>query len=501
MTINETVYAIDQAVVDFVEIGIVNGETDATDRIVLRNLLLAMIGKEDLDTQLEQSNTLPDRLDLLDILVDWAVANGKTADYQYERETLEAQIMSLITPMPSVINKHFWGVYAENPEAATDYFYQLSQNNDYIKTRSIAKNIAFQHRTNYGELEITINLSKPEKDPKQIALAKNAPASAYPACQLCMENEGYAGRIDHPARANHRIVRMPLNGEKWGLQYSPYAYYEEHCIFLAEEHKPMKLDKHTFDKLLGIITQFPHYFVGSNADLPIVGGSILSHDHYQGGRHTFAMAEAPVERQFELPQFTSIQAGIVKWPMSVIRLSGKDQTELAEAATFILDAWRGYSDEAADIFAATEGTPHNTITPIARMKDGFFELDLVLRNNRTSAEFPDGIFHPHPDVQNIKKENIGLIEVMGLAILPPRLKDELETIEDYLNGEAAEVAPYHQEWVAGLVVEKERTCADAAYVVQEAVGEAFLRVLEDAGVFKRTTEGQQAFRRFVAQLR
>ena len=501
MTINETVYAIDQAVVDFVEIGIVNGETDATDRIVLRNLLLAMIGKEDLDTQLEQSNTLPDRLDLLDILVDWAVANGKTADYQYERETLEAQIMSLITPMPSVINKHFWGVYAENPEAATDYFYQLSQNNDYIKTRSIAKNIAFQHRTNYGELEITINLSKPEKDPKQIALAKNAPASAYPACQLCMENEGYAGRIDHPARANHRIVRMPLNGEKWGLQYSPYAYYEEHCIFLAEEHKPMKLDKHTFDKLLGIITQFPHYFVGSNADLPIVGGSILSHDHYQGGRHTFAMAEAPVERQFELPQFTSIQAGIVKWPMSVIRLSGKDQTELAEAATFILDAWRGYSDEAADIFAATEGTPHNTITPIARMKDGFFELDLVLRNNRTSVEFPDGIFHPHPDVQNIKKENIGLIEVMGLAILPPRLKDELETIEDYLNGEAAEVAPYHQEWVAGLVVEKERTCADAAYVVQEAVGEAFLRVLEDAGVFKRTTEGQQAFRRFVAQLR
>ena len=501
MTINETVYAIDQAVVDFVEIGIVNGETDATDRIVLRNLLLAMIGKEDLDTQLEQSNTLPDRLDLLDILVDWAVANGKIADYQYERETLEAQIMSLITPMPSVINKHFWGVYAENPEAATDYFYQLSQNNDYIKTRSIAKNIAFQHRTNYGELEITINLSKPEKDPKQIALAKNAPASAYPACQLCMENEGYAGRIDHPARANHRIVRMPLNGEKWGLQYSPYAYYEEHCIFLAEEHKPMKLDKHTFDKLLGIITQFPHYFVGSNADLPIVGGSILSHDHYQGGRHTFAMAEAPVERQFELPQFTSIQAGIVKWPMSVIRLSGKDQTELAEAATFILDAWRGYSDEAADILAATEGTPHNTITPIARMKDGFFELDLVLRNNRTSAEFPDGIFHPHPDVQNIKKENIGLIEVMGLAILPPRLKDELETIEDYLNGEAAEVAPYHQEWVAGLVAEKERTCADAAYVVQEAVGEAFLRVLEDAGVFKRTPEGQQAFRRFVAQLR
>lgn len=501
MTINETAYMIDQAVVDFVETGIANGETEAMDRIAQRNLLLAMIGKEDLDTKLEPSQILPERLDLLDRLVDWAVANGKIADYQYARETLEAQIMSLITPMPSVINKHFWAVYAENPEAATDYFYELSQNNDYIKTRSIAKNIAFQHRTDYGELEITINLSKPEKDPKQIALAKNVPASAYPACQLCMENEGYAGRIDHPARANHRIVRMPLNGEKWGLQYSPYAYYEEHCIFLAEEHKPMKLDKHTFEKLLGIITQFPHYFVGSNADLPIVGGSILSHDHYQGGRHTFAMAEAPVEQPFEMDRFASVQAGIVKWPMSVIRLAGKDVHELAEAASFILDAWRGYSDEDADILHVTEGTPHNTITPIARMKDGLFELDLVLRNNRTSPEFPDGIFHPHPDVQNIKKENIGLIEVMGLAILPPRLKDELSEIEQYLNGETAEIAAYHQEWVTGLVDEKGRTGADAAEVVQDAVSEAFLRVLEDAGVFKRTPEGQQAFGRFVEQLR
>jgi len=500
MTINETVYAIDQAVVDFVETGIANGETDATDRIVLRNLLLALIGKEDLDTQLAPSQALPDRLDLLDRLVDWAAANGELADYQYARETLEAQIMSLITPLPSVINKRFWELYETNPETATDYFYELSQNNDYIKTRSIAKNIAFAHRTDYGDLEITINLSKPEKDPKQIALAKHAPASAYPACQLCMENEGYAGRIDHPARANHRIVRMSLNGEKWGLQYSPYAYYEEHCIFLSEEHTPMKLNKHTFGKLLGIITQFPHYFVGSNADLPIVGGSILSHDHYQGGRHTFAMAEAPIELPFAMEQFPSVQAGIVKWPMSVIRLAGKDAEELAEAAEFILDAWRGYSDEAADILAATDGTPHNTITPIARMRDSLFELDLVLRNNRTSTEFPDGIFHPHPDVQNVKKENIGLIEVMGLAILPPRLKDELIAIENHLNGEPAEIAAYHQDWVAGLAEMKKRSGAAAADVVQEAVGAAFLRVLEDAGVFKRTPEGQQAFRRFVGQL-
>lgn len=500
MTINETVYAIDQAVVDFVETGIANGETDATDRIVLRNLLLALIGKEDLDTQLAPSQALPDRLDLLDRLVDWAAANGEIADYQYARETLEAQIMSLITPLPSVINKRFWELYETNPETATDYFYELSQNNDYIKTRSIAKNIAFAHRTDYGDLEITINLSKPEKDPKQIALAKHAPASAYPACQLCMENEGYAGRIDHPARANHRIVRMSLNGEKWGLQYSPYAYYEEHCIFLSEEHTPMKLNKHTFGKLLGIITQFPHYFVGSNADLPIVGGSILSHDHYQGGRHTFAMAEAPIELPFAMEQFPSVQAGIVKWPMSVIRLAGKDAEELAEAAEFILDAWRGYSDEAADILAATDGTPHNTITPIARMRGGLFELDLVLRNNRTSTEFPDGIFHPHPDVQNIKKENIGLIEVMGLAILPPRLKDELIAIENHLNGETAEIAAYHKEWVAGLAETKDRSGADAADVVQQAVGAAFLRVLEDAGVFKRTPEGQQAFHRFVGQL-
>jgi len=494
-------WTIDQTVIDFIEKGIQCGDSDKLDRIVLRNQLLLLIGKEDLDMHLIPTTPLPDRLVLLDTLVDWAVSTGKTSDYQYSREILETQIMSLITPLPSVINRFFWEKYRESPREATDYFYRLSKNNDYIKTRSIAKNIAFKHQTEYGDLEITINLSKPEKDPKQIALARNTSKVLYPACQLCMENEGYAGRIDHPARGNHRIVRMPLNGEQWGLQYSPYAYYEEHCIFLSEEHKPMKLDRHTFEKLLGIISQFQHYFVGSNADLPIVGGSILSHDHYQGGKHTFAMAEAPIAFPFKMEKYASIHAGIVKWPMSVIRLGGTNEEEMVEAATFILDAWRGYSDEGVAIRASTDGTLHNTITPIARMRDGHFELDLVLRNNRTSQEFPDGIFHPHPDVQNIKKENIGLIEVMGLAILPPRLKDELKEVEKYLLGEPANVAVYHQAWAAALMTNHSHKDSEVKQLVRDAVGDAFLRVLQDAGVFKRTGEGQAAFMRFVQTLR
>ena len=492
---------IDQTVVDFIENGIQAGDSDGMDRIVLRNQLLLLIGKDALDTQLIPTTPIPERLDLLDALVDWAVSAGTIPDYQHSREILEAQIMSLVTPLPSVMNRFFWEEYKESPRKATDYFYRLSKNNDYIKTRSIAKNIAFKHQSEYGELEITINLSKPEKDPKQIALARNVPESLYPACQLCMENEGYAGRVDHPARGNHRIVRMSLNGEKWGFQYSPYAYYGEHCIFLLNEHKPMKLDGHTFAKLLGIVTQFPHYFVGSNADLPIVGGSILSHDHYQGGKHIFAMAEAPIEVPFRMENFPSISAGIVKWPMSVIRLVGSNEEEMVEAATFILAAWRGYSDEDVAILAESKGTPHNTITPIARMRDGKFELDLVLRNNRTSKEFPDGIFHPHADVQHIKKENIGLIEVMGLAILPPRLKEELQEVEKYLSGEDANVAAYHQEWADGLMAKGPQAGSDVKQLVKDEVGEAFLKVLQDAGVFKRTEEGQKAFMNFVDTLR
>ncbi|MBU5363351.1 UDP-glucose--hexose-1-phosphate uridylyltransferase [Enterococcus raffinosus] len=492
--------SISQTVKDFITLAIQSGGWMEMDRLYLENRVIAMIGENSL-SKAENRMVSESAVDLVDQLLTQAEKNQVITGLQAEKDILEAQLMDLMTPPPSVVNAYFAQYYSKDPVQATDYFFKLSKNNDYIKTREIARNIIFPAETEYGELEITINLSKPEKDPKQIAAERQMKKVDYPECMLCMENEGYKGRMNYPARTNHRIIRMNLEGESWGFQYSPYAYYNEHCIILSEEHRPMKITKATFRRLLKIIEVLPHYFVGSNADLPIVGGSILSHDHYQGGRHTFPMALAEIERNFELKDYPNVKAGIVKWPMSVIRLQGKNQEDLIEASQLIFEKWQNYSDEALQIVAKTaDGTPHHTITPIARRKDDLFEMDLVLRDNNVSEEFPDGIFHPHPDVQHIKKENIGLIEVMGLAVLPPRLEPELKEVEKYLLAEKNDIADYHLEWAEQLKANVHITQENVTHVVQKAVGAVFARVLEDAGVFKRDVEGQEGFTRFIKTL-
>lgn len=468
------------------------------DRIYLTNRVLARVG----DGVLEVETDLDKLIDLKDQLVEEAVRLETIEDSQAAREILGAELMDLVTPCPSQVNRDFWATYAQSPEQAIADFYQLSQKNDYIKLKAIAKNIAYRVPSDYGELEITINLSKPEKDPKEIAAAKLAQASHYPQCQLCLENEGYHGRINHPARSNHRIIRFEMAGQEWGFQYSPYAYFNEHCIFLDGKHRPMAISRLSFERLLSIVEQFPGYFAGSNADLPIVGGSILTHDHYQGGRHVFPMELASLQKTFRFAGFEQVEAGIVKWPMSVLRLTSDSKEDLINLADKILQEWRQYSDPEVQILAETDGTPHHTITPIARKRDGQFELDLVLRDNQTSAEHPDGIYHPHKDVQHIKKENIGLIEVMGLAILPPRLKAEVEQVVSYLVGDGDTVADYHQEWADQLkaqhpyLADKEK----ALEIVKDSVGTIFARVLEDAGVYKQTEQGQAAFMRFVERV-
>lgn len=492
--------SISQTIRDFTTLAIQSGGWMEMDRFYLENRVIAMIGEESL-AKAELRSVSTSAVALVDRLLIQAENNQVITDHQAERDMLEAQLMDLMTPPPSVVNAYFAQYYSKDPVQATDYFFKLSKDNDYIKTREIARNIIFPAKTEYGELEITINLSKPEKDPKWIAAERKLKKVGYPECMLCMENEGYKGRLNYPARTNHRIIRMNLDGESWGFQYSPYAYYDEHCIILSEEHRPMKITKATFQRLLKITEVLPHYFVGSNADLPIVGGSILSHDHYQGGRHTFPMAVAEMERTIELSAFPTVTAGIVKWPMSVIRLQGKSQRDLVEAAQMIFEKWQAYSDDALQITAASEdGTPHHTITPIARRKEGLFEIDLVLRDNNVSEEFPEGIFHPHPDVQHIKKENVGLIEVMGLAVLPPRLEPELKEVEKYLLNEANEIAEYHVAWADELKRVNTITQENVTEVVQKAVGAAFARVLEDAGVFKRDVEGQEGFTRFINTL-
>lgn len=468
------------------------------DRIYLTNRVLAMVDDGVIEVETDQN----DLIELKDQLVEEAVRLETIEDSLAAREILGADLMDLVTPCPSQVNRDFWNTYAQSPEQAIADFYQLSQKNDYIKLKAIAKNIAYRVPSDYGELEITINLSKPEKDPKEIAAAKLVKSSNYPQCQLCMENEGYHGRVNHPARSNHRIIRFDISGQEWGFQYSPYAYFNEHCIFLDSQHRPMAISRQSFERLLAIVEQFPGYFVGSNADLPIVGGSILTHDHYQGGRHVFPMEVAPIQKSFTFAGFKTVKAGIVQWPMSVIRLTSDSKDDLTELADKILLAWRQYSDPSVQVLAESNGTPHHTITPIARKRDGQFELDLVLRDNQTSPEHPDGIYHPHKDVQHIKKENIGLIEVMGLAILPPRLKEEVEQVAAYLVGEDVSVADYHQAW-ADELKESHPGLTDkvqALNIVQESVGKIFARVLEDAGVYKQTEEGQAAFMRFVEQV-
>lgn len=476
----------------FVEQVIEKSDYTELDKYYLYNHVLHLVGKCEKECQ-EASI-----IDVKDALVEQAVLNQKIDDLSSSKDSLGCELMDLITPIPSVLNQRFNETYAQDKKRAIADFYELSKANDYVKTKAIAKNIYFKTPTDYGNLEITINLSKPEKDPKQIALAKKLAPSGYPLCQLCMENEGYYGRVDHPARTNHRIVRFNLSEEVWGFQYSPYAYFNEHCIFLDGKHEPMVISKETFSNLLEIVEKFPGYFAGSNADLPIVGGSILTHEHYQGGRHVFAMEEAPVEKSFRFAGFENVSAGIVKWPMSVIRLNGSDKAELVALSAKILDSWRKYSDEKVNVKAFDGDVLHHTITPIARMKNGNYELDLVLRDNQTSEEYPDGIFHPHKDVQHIKKENIGLIEVMGLAILPPRLKDELAEVGKHILGTSNEMKEYHRVWADEIKQNHpEATAENITEIVNQETGKVFARVLEDAGVYKRNKQGQEAFMRFV----
>ena len=442
---------------------------------------------------------------VLEELLDDAHARGVLAeDSVVYRDLFDTELMGRLTPRPAQVIRTFQDLYAQDPRKATDWYYQFSQDTNYIRRDRIAKDVQWKAPTEYGELDITINLSKPEKDPKAIAAARNLPASAYPRCQLCAENEGYAGRVNHPARQNHRIVPITINGSPWFLQYSPYVYYNEHCICLNSVHTPMKIDKACFGKLLDFVGQFPHYFVGSNADLPIVGGSILAHDHFQGGRYTFAMEKAPVETPVTFPGFEDVKAGIVKWPMSVVRITAADPQRLMDLADRILNSWRGYTDEAAMILAETDGEPHNTITPIARRRGADYELDLVLRNNLTTEEHPLGLYHPHAELHHIKKENIGLIEVMGLAVLPARLKAELSAVADKLvKGEDLRADPLtaaHADWAEGFAPNYTITAENALDIVQKETGLVFAQVLEHAGVYKRTEEGKAAFLRFLNQI-
>ena len=439
---------------------------------------------------------------VLDELLDDAHARGVlTENSVVYRDLFDTEIMGRLTPRPGQVIAKFNALRAEDPKKATDWYYKLSQDTNYIRRDRIAKDMQWKTDTEYGEIDITINLSKPEKDPKAIAAARNMPAAAYPRCQLCSENEGYAGRVNHPARQNHRIVPITINGSPWFLQYSPYVYYNEHCICLNSEHTPMKIDRACFGKLLDFVGQFPHYFVGSNADLPIVGGSILAHDHFQGGHYTFAMAKAPIETPFTFPGFEDVTAGIVKWPMSVVRISAEDPQRLIDLADKILLKWRGYTDEVAMILAETDGVPHSTITPIARMRDGKYELDLVLRNNLTTEEHPLGLYHPHAELHHIKKENIGLIEVMGLAVLPARLKAELTAVADCLatgaDLRANELTEKHADWAEGFRGNYTITADNAMDIVKKETGLVFAKVLEHAGVYKRDDEGKAAFLRFL----
>ena len=475
------------------------GLADVLDRQVLINRLLDILH---LDAYAPSEEVLPQDLEeILAGILDYAVAAGLCDDGVTARDIFDTRIMGALTPMPREVVSTFRRNYEISPEAATDWYYRFSCNTDYIRTYRIEKDMRWKYAGEYGELDITINLSKPEKDPKAIAAAKNAPQTAYPKCQLCAENEGYAGRLNHPARANHRIVPISVCGQPWCLQYSPYVYYNEHCIVFNSQHVPMKIDKAAFEKLLDFVRVFPHYFVGSNADLPIVGGSILSHEHFQGGHYTFAMERAGIENEIVFDGFEDIHAGIVKWPMSVIRISGKDPARIASLADKILSVWRGYSDEPVGVVAFSEGEPHNTITPIARRRGELYELDLVLRCNITSEEYPLGVFHPHADKHHIKKENIGLIEVMGLAVLPSRLKAELHGLaEAVVSGrdiQDDEVLGKHAAWITELKTQHAFTAENAMDILLQETGKVFSAVLEDAGVFKNTDAGKAAFLRFV----
>ena len=495
---------LSESIARLVQYGIKTELLPLCERTYAINLLLDLFQED----SYEEPETIPENSDLEDILeelLEEAVARGIIEDNITERDLFDTKLMNTLVPRPAQVQQKFWSLYQESPEKATAYYYKLSQDSDYIRRYRVKKDLKWKVSSQYGDIDITINLSKPEKDPKAIAAARNVKASSYPKCLLCMENEGYAGRINHPARENHRIIPITVNDSAWGFQYSPYVYYNEHCIVFNGQHTPMKIERNTFVKLFDFVKQFPHYFLGSNADLPIVGGSILSHDHFQGGHYTFAMAKAPMEMKFTIPGYEDVEAGIVKWPLSVIRIRHKEETKLIDLASHILEAWRSYTDEEACIFAETDGEPHNTITPIARKVGDVFELDLTLRNNITSPEHPLGVYHPHAENHHIKKENIGLIEVMGLAVLPARLREELELLKEYIlekkDISSNEKIKKHADWVAEFLPQYASvTEENITEILQAEVGKVFVKVLEDAGVYKCTPEGRAAFMRFLNTL-
>ena len=493
-----------QNIKKLVQYGIDTGLTPACERIYTTNLLLDLFNEDNYEDTDISRQEIELEVVLKDLL-DEAVARGIIEDSIVYRDLFDAKLMNCLMPRPAQVQAEFAKRYEISPKEATDYYYKLSQDSDYIRRYRVKKDRKWKVDSEYGEIDITINLSKPEKDPKAIAAAKLAKASSYPKCLLCVENEGYAGRVNHPARENHRIMPITVNDSAWGFQYSPYVYYNEHCIVFNGQHTPMKIEKATYMKLFDFVKLFPHYFLGSNADLPIVGGSILSHDHFQGGNYTFAMAKAQMEETFEIKGFEDVEVCIVKWPLSVLRLRGTDSDRLIELGAHILDAWRGYTDADAFVFAETDGEPHNTITPIARKVGDTYELDLALRNNITTEEHPLGVYHPHAQWHNIKKENIGLIEVMGLAVLPARLKEEMEILAEYLvdgkDIKSNEKIEKHADWVETFVGKYDAiTNENVMEILEKEVGIVFTHVLEDAGVFKCTPEGREAFKRFIATL-
>ena len=487
---------------ELVKYGIEKGLIDTEDKVFVINRLLELFG---LNSFTWTDVTVRSIDCILSDITDYAIETGLVVeDTITNRDLFDTQVMGLITPMPSYVRNKFRELYKKSPKKATDFYYRFSKDTNYIRTDRIAKDEKWTADTQYGVIDITINLSKPEKDPRDIAKSASQVKSEYPKCLLCVENEGYAGTVFHPARQNHRIIPIKLANQNYYMQYSPYVYYNEHCIIFNEEHKPMKIDKSVFGKLLDFISLFPHYTIGSNADLPIVGGSILSHDHFQGGAYSFSMAKAPFEFMYEVPGYEDVTVGTVYWPMSVIRLQSKDKERIVELSNHILETWRGYSDEAAFIFAETDGEPHNTITPIARMNGSLYEMDLVLRNNITTDEKPWGVYHPDEKLHHIKKENIGLIEVMGLAILPARLKTEMEMLANALVEKRdirdMESISKHADWVDEWYAKYEITADNVTEILHEEIAKRFVEVLECAGVFKRTKEGTEAFDRFLTTL-
>lgn len=484
--------------------GIQTGLTPESEKIYTTNLILALLGLNDYEEPVTDISNI-DLQDTLKDILDYAVSKGIIEDSIVYRDLFDAKIMNCLLPRPSQVINSFYDKYNRSPEEATDYYYKFCQDSDYIRRYRICKDVKWKVQSEYGDIDITINLSKPEKDPKAIAAAKLQKQSGYPKCLLCKENEGYAGTSSHPARDNHRIIPITINKSQWWFQYSPYVYYNEHCIVLCGEHVPMKIDRDTFVKLFDFIKQFPHYLLGSNADLPIVGGSILTHDHYQGGNYQFAMTKAPYEKEFVIPGYEDVRAGIVKWPMSVIRLQSRQYERIIELADYILKTWRGYTDREAFIYAETDGEPHNTITPIARKTNDEYVLELVLRNNITTEECPLGVYHPHNELHHIKKENIGLIEVMGLAILPSRLKEEMELLADYIldhkDIRSNEVISKHADWAESFIPLYPQITADNINeILKMEIGKVFVNVLEQAGVYKRDKAGMEAFERFIETL-